>query len=219
MEGLAYAGPFTFQGATMVQLYKTTELEAVNIMLSAIGEAPVSSLADTSLEDVTVAKNILNETIVDVQSTSYNFNSEYNYQLTPDADGNINVPANTVYIKASNRGSTPNVDVILRGEKVYDRKDQTFTFTGKIYVDISFILEWDDLPQYARRYIAIKSARRFQNRVFGSDSLHGFTLIDENEALTQMEQNDSRTEDANILTRSNDIYKIILRNGFRRYNL
>lgn len=203
----------------MVQLYKTTELEAVNIMLSAIGEAPVSSLADTSLEDVTVAKNILNETIVDVQSTSYNFNSEYNYQLTPDADGNINVPANTVYIKASNRGSTPNVDVILRGEKVYDRKDQTFTFTGKIYVDISFILEWDDLPQYARRYIAIKSARRFQNRVFGSDSLHGFTLIDENEALTQMEQNDSRTEDANILTRSNDIYKIILRNGFRRYNL
>ena len=116
----------------MVQLYKTTELEAVNIMLSAIGEAPVSSLADTSLEDVTVAKNILNETIVDVQSTSYNFNSEYNYQLTPDTDGNINVPANTVYIKASSRGSTPNEDVILRGEKVYDRKDQTYVFTGNM---------------------------------------------------------------------------------------
>ena len=57
----------------MVQLYKTTELEAVNIMLSAIGEAPVSSLENSSLEDVTVAKNILNETIVDVSTVGYNF--------------------------------------------------------------------------------------------------------------------------------------------------
>ena len=72
----------------MVQLTKTTELEAVNIMLSAIGEAPVSSLENTQLEDVAVAQNILNETIVDVQSTGYNFNTEYNFKINPDIDGN-----------------------------------------------------------------------------------------------------------------------------------
>ena len=76
----------------MVQLTKTTQLEAVNVMLSAIGEAPVSSLENSQLEDVAVAQNILNETIVDVQTTGYNFNSEYNYKISPDTDSIINVP-------------------------------------------------------------------------------------------------------------------------------
>ncbi len=203
----------------MVQLTKTTELEAVNVMLSAIGEAPVSSLENSQLEDVAVAQNILNETIVDVQTTGYNFNSEYNYKISPDTDGIINVPNNAVFCDVSNRGSTPDKDVVLRGERLYDREEQTFTFTDSLYVDMILILPWDDLPQPARRYITVKSARRFQNRVFGSDTLNGFTNTDENEALVQMEQADSRSEDANILNRNWGVFKVLSRNGTRRYNL
>ena len=136
----------------MVQLLKTTELEAVNTMLSAIGEAPVSSLENTELEDVAVAKNILNETIVDVQTTGYNFNTEYNFKINPDTSGNINVPNNAVYCDVSNRGTTSDKDLVLRGERLYDRENQTFTFTDAVYVDLILILPWDDLPQPARRY-------------------------------------------------------------------
>ena len=202
----------------MVQLLKTTELEAVNIMLSAIGEAPVSSLENSSLEDVTVAKNILNETIVDVQTVGYNFNSEYNYKLTQDTDGNINVPNNAVYVDVSNKGSSVGKDLILRGERLYDRENQTYTFSESVYVDMTLILPWDELPQYARRYITIKAARRFQNRVLGATELNGFTQLDENEALVSMEQNDSRSEDANILGGNWGVYRVLHRNGARRYN-
>ena len=203
----------------MVQLLKTTELEAVNTMLSAIGEAPVSSLENTELEDVAVAKNILNETIVDVQTTGYNFNTEYNFKINPDTSGNINVPNNAVYCDVSNRGTTSDKDLGLRGERLYDRENQTFTFTDAVYVDLILILPWDDLPQPARRYCTVKAARRYQNRVFGSDTLNGFTNVDENEALVVMEQADSRSEDANVLTRNYGVFKILSRNGPRRYNL
>ena len=202
----------------MVQLYKTTELEAVNIMLSAIGEAPVSSLENSSLEDVTVAKNILNETIVDVSTVGYNFNSEYNYKLVQDTDGHINVPANAVYVDVSNRGSSIGKDLVLRGERLYDRENQTYTFTESVYVDMTLILPWDELPQYARRYITIKAARRFQNRVLGATELNVFTQLDENEALISMEQNDSRSEDSNVLSGNWGVYKVLHRTGTRRYN-
>ncbi len=202
----------------MVQLLKTSELEAVNIMLSAIGEAPVSSLENSSLEDVTVAKNILNETIVDVQTVGYNFNSEYNYQIIQDTDGFLNVPNNAVYVDVSNRGSSIGKDLILRGERLYDREKHTFVFSESVYVDMTLILPWDDIPQYARRYITIKAARRFQNRVLGATDLNGFTQLDENEALVSMEQNDSRSEDANMLSGNWGVYRVLHRNGARRYN-
>ena len=108
---------------------------------------------------------------------------------------------------------------MLRGERLYDREEHTFTFTDSLYVDMILILPWDDLPQPARRYITVKAARRFQNRVFGSDTLNGFTSTDENEALIQMEQADSRSEDANILNRNWGVFKVLSRNGTRRYNL
>jgi len=203
----------------MGQLYPTTELEAVNTIISTIGEAPVSTLENNSLEDVTAAKNILNETIVDVQTSGWNFNKEYNYKINPDTDGFVNIPANAVYADSSNRGSTADKDIVIRGTKLYDRENQTFTFTDPQYVDLILILPWDDLPQPARRYCTIKAARRFQNRIFGSDSLNGFTQIDETESLVQLEQSDSRSEDANMLTGNWGVYRVLRRNGSRKYNI
>ena len=83
---------------------------------------------------------------------------------------------------------------------------------------MTLILPWDEIPQYARRYITIKAARRFQNRVLGATELNGFTQLDENEALVSMEQNDSRSEDANVLGGNWGVYRVLHRNGARRYN-
>ena len=48
----------------------TTELEAINIMLAAIGEAPVNSLLGTLPVDVKIAQNLLTEQSKSVQSLS-----------------------------------------------------------------------------------------------------------------------------------------------------
>jgi hypothetical protein len=61
----------------------TTELEAVNTMLSAVGSQPVSSL-DAGAE-VAIAKNILRETRREVLSRGWSFNYETEVKLTPVA--------------------------------------------------------------------------------------------------------------------------------------
>ena len=57
------------------QITPTTELQAVNTMLSTIGEAPVNSITGTTTVDVSVAKNILDETSMSIQSQGWNFNT------------------------------------------------------------------------------------------------------------------------------------------------
>ena len=62
------------------QITPTTELQAVNTMLSTIGEAPVNSITGTTTVDVSVAKNILDETSMSIQSQGWNFNTNYEYK-------------------------------------------------------------------------------------------------------------------------------------------
>ena len=57
------------------QITPTTELQAVNIMLSVIGEAPINTLAGSTTTDVSIAINLLNETSLSVQSMGWNFNT------------------------------------------------------------------------------------------------------------------------------------------------
>ena len=54
---------------------RTTQLEAVNTMLSTIGEAPVNSLTGSLPVDASMAVNILNEVNREVQSAGWKFNT------------------------------------------------------------------------------------------------------------------------------------------------
>jgi len=60
------------------------------------------------------------------------------------------------------------------------------------------VLKFTDLPESARRYITIRSARIFQDRVVGSDLLHGFHQQDELRALVELKDADSLVNDHNI---------------------
>ena len=58
---------------------RTTELEAVNTILSTIGEAPINSLTGALPVDATVAKNVLSEIAREVQSAGWHFNTHYKF--------------------------------------------------------------------------------------------------------------------------------------------
>jgi hypothetical protein len=61
----------------------TTKLEAVNIMISVIGESPVNTLSGTSVPvTVTQAVHALDETSKAIQSEGWHFNTEYDYPLS-----------------------------------------------------------------------------------------------------------------------------------------
>ena len=63
------------------QITPTTELQAVNTMLSTIGEAPVNSITGKTTVDVSVANNILDETSMSIQSEGWNLHTNYEYNL------------------------------------------------------------------------------------------------------------------------------------------
>ena len=67
----------------------TSELEAVNIMLEACDEAPVTSLVQSGIYPLDRAKGILSETSRVVQSLGWRFNTEYEFPLTRDEAGAV----------------------------------------------------------------------------------------------------------------------------------
>jgi hypothetical protein len=199
----------------MALVTPTSELEAVNIMLSAIGESPVSTLNNASLVDVSLAQSILKETSVDIQSQGLHCNTEINYPLVPNVSGEVIIPNNCVRIDTTE--ASADVDVTQRGNRLYDRKERSFnSFSGTLYVEMVLLLDFSDLPQHVRRYATVKAARRFQARYVGSQTLGGFTEVDEREALVQFERAEKLNEDNNILSDNFDTYKILSRGSPRR---
>lgn len=172
-----------------------TELEAVKTMLEVIGEQPVNSLNESGIPELEVAKSILHKGNREVQGWKLHCNTEHDYPLPVNADGEIVVPANTLNVDASAAGH----DVSLRGQRLYDLKNHTYKFTSGISVSITFFLPFEELPQHVRSYIAIRSARQFQARYLGSESIHAFTEKDEIEALREFKRMEINNRDISML--------------------
>lgn len=187
----------------------TSELDAVNIMLGTIGESPISSLdAATGVVDAVTARQILKEVAIQVQEEGWHFNVEKNFELTPTSDTKtIYVPANAIEVDAM--GDDRDYDVVIRGQRLYDRKNHTYQFEKSLKCEIVLLIDFEELPQAARHYITVRAARVFQQRVVGSDTLNGFTEKDEARARMALQRYDSKTADYNILTSNYDVMNII----------
>jgi len=92
----------------------TTELEAVNEMLGAIGNTPATSLEAPSV-DVQQAQDLLRQISIQVQSASWNFNSEYDYPFLPNEDGEIVVPDNIQTVIVDPQKNNGCLDIVVRG--------------------------------------------------------------------------------------------------------
>ena len=178
---------------------RTTELEAVNTILSTIGEAPLSTLTGSLPVDGTTAKNILNEISREVQSAGWHFNTQYKVDLTRDANDKIPVGTDVVRVQLNDKYDKSSYDVVQRGTYLFNLAknsetfDQDFTDNTLIY-----LLDFDKLPEQARRYITIRSARVFHDRTLGANTLHKFSSEDEARSLSVMKQAEMATGDNTI---------------------
>jgi len=181
-----------------------TELEAINMMLSVIGEQPVNSL-EGSYTEALLARRELHRTSRRVQTVGLHCNTEENYTLNPTVAGYYMIPSDALKINPSEVG----LDVTMRGNKLYDRYNHTFVFTtANMDVDITFFLEFTSLPESARNYIAIAAARRFAEDTIGSTDIANFTEDDEVKALTAMLQDEADADDRTLLDNW-EIYKAV----------
>ena len=148
----------------------TTELESINIMLAAIGEAPVNSLTGTLPVDVKIAQTTLTEVNKEVQSEGWSFNTEIDVTLTRDGSNEISLPANVLRVDA-NIHQHPTIDPIQRGLKLYDRQNNKYEFDEDLICTVIYLRTFEEIPEPARRYITIKAARVFVDRLVTDDGL------------------------------------------------
>ena len=191
----------------------TTQLDAVNTMLSAIGEAPVNSLS-SGLVEAEIAESILNTVDREVQSMGWHFNTELNKSFAQDTSGNIILPADILRADATLKADS--LDLVQRGTKMYDRKNHTFNIGTSVALDVVVQLNFEDLPEVAKRYITLRATRIFQDRVVGSNTLHDFQAKDEQMALVELKEFDKAADDHNIFD-NYDTFSIIDRQGRRTF--
>ncbi len=195
-------------------LTPTTKLEAINELLDAIGEAPVNSETNTGLVEADLAVARLDKTSRRVQKRGWHWNTLKDYVLDPDVSGNINLPAATLEVDSVSRSA--HKDVVQRGDRLYDRDNNTFVFTDPVTVDISLFLDFEDLPENARDYITLRAARKFQQRTFGSTELSEFDREDEQQAWFDMLDAESDAGDFNMLRDNLSVFRIINRKYFNK---
>tara|TARA_Y100000813_G_scaffold150274_1_gene110569 strand:- start:77 stop:685 length:609 start_codon:yes stop_codon:yes gene_type:complete len=177
----------------------TTELECINIMLAAIGEAPINTLTGTLPVDAVTAQRTLAEINKDVQNEGWSFNQEFNVKLTRDASNQIALGTDMLKVDA-NVFDHPTIDVIQRGLKMYDRKNNTYVFDTDLTCNITYFRNFDEIPESARRYINIRAARVFVDRLVGDDGLRTYTAQDEARARANLMENDMDNADHNVLS-------------------
>jgi hypothetical protein len=178
----------------------TTKLEAVNTMLSTIGEAPVNSLS-SGLVDAETAETILNNVSRSVQSQGWNFNSEPDYTIAADSDGNVVLPSEVVradLAKSETKYRNSTNEYVQRGNKIYDKAKHTYNIGKALKLDVVVLLDFTLLPEVARRYIAVRAARIFQERVVGSEKLSTMNRNDEQQALYHLQEMEGDNGDYNI---------------------
>ena len=189
-----------------------SKLEAVNIILKAIEEDKVSSL-EAGLPDAEHALETLEEVSRDIQAIGWHCNTENEVLLTRDGDNKIALPNSTLNVDAD--GDSSDLDVVQRGEFLYDRENKTFTFDSDVYVALTYLLDYEDLPYRLALYIALEAAGRHQMRSLGAAEIDKSLQRDISTAKSRLEEAEEQVDDANVLRDSDSVRAVAWRNNPR----
>ena len=165
-----------------------TELSAVNAILGAIGQSPVTSINKTNPE-IGFIYNILRDSNVDLQAEGWHFNTERHVKYTPQDVGGVKKIAignDILKMDVSDGWSKRNYDVVKRNGYLYDKYDHTDDWdelTDGIDLDIVRLISYEDLPEVFKRYIIYRSSVRAATQLVGNPQLA--QLLSQQEALTR----------------------------------
>jgi hypothetical protein len=174
----------------------TTKLEAINTMLSCIGQSPLNTLEGTKSYFTIAAEKILDDETKRVQLTGWDFNTEFDYQLNPDSNGYINITDDLLMVKLESYYMNR---YVVRANKLYDKFNHTFKISEPIRASVVFQFEFEDLPKVVREYVKMSAAYKFVKRELGSNNVSVYTQEDLAEARVAMEQHELEVGDYTLI--------------------
>jgi hypothetical protein len=180
-----------------ISLTPMSELEAVNLLLSAIGEAAVSSLETATTVEVTQAKNLLSNVNRAAQQKGWHFNTEWDVVLTRDSDNRIPLSESILSVYQ------PGQLMTIRGRSgsmfAYDLDNNTFTWTKNLNNAVTItLLDFIDTPNTFRQYVTTRAARIFQEEIIGQVSAETVNRQEEAEAYADLLDDDAERSGLNV---------------------
>lgn len=151
-----------------------TTLDAVNKILTQIGETPIHSLTDHLPADAALALQTLEEVHAEVEAQAWAW-SRVEKECIPDAEMKIRFPAEIVDVQAPRSKSI----YIIRDGVLWDYTNNTSQFTEPVTLVLTLHLPFEAIPAPFRNWITIRAARRFADKAMGSETMHTFTERDE----------------------------------------
>lgn len=205
------------------------ELDAVNQMLSSIGERTVNSL-ESGQADAGEALRILRGVGRQIQMRGWHLNTLRNYKISPDVNDqyvigddvlNIDTVRESGHFDVSLRRNAAGTKWVLfchsTGVPVTasgDVNSDTWTFSGAptfLIVDQVNFVAYDKLTPAMQHYILARAGRVFQKGAIASTVLWEFSKEEEADALADLEDAEADNEDHNLNKDSSSVFGITFR--------
>ncbi len=169
-------------------------VEAVNQVLEAIGQPPVSDAEKDTHPDSIEADGFLLRADNKIQRRGWHFNMFFDVALAFDGNGNIATGdiLRIIAVKYPWR-------VAIRNSKLYDLENETIVFTAEPTVSAVRKLTWFDLPWSLQQYIITDAAVTYQ-RYKRTDQVDDAVLRDNlAQAKLQAVRDDEDLRQTNLL--------------------
>ena len=152
-----------------------TELSAVNSILGAIGQSPLTSLNFENPE-VGFVYNLLRDANIDIQNEGWHFNTEKHVDYIPDATTNkIAIGDDVLKLDVTNGWTHRQYDVVKRNGYLYDKYDHTDLWDDLpddgISLDVVKLYNYEDIPSVFKRYIIYRASRMAATQLVGNPEL------------------------------------------------
>ena len=158
-----------------------TELSAVNSILGAIGQAPLTTLNFDNPE-VSLIYNLLRDANVDTQAEGWHFNTEKHVKFTPDANGKIAIGDDILSMDLHDNQARRTFNLVRRNGFFYEKQDHTDVFTSDIDLDIVRLYLFEDLPIVFRRFITYRASRLAATQLVANQALVRLLGVQEQQA-------------------------------------
>ncbi len=161
-----------------------TELSAVNSILGAIGQSPLTSLNFENPE-VGFVYNLLRDANIDIQNEGWHFNTEKHVDYVPDSTTNkIAIGDDILKLDVTNGWTHRQYDVVKRNGYLYDKYDHTDLWDDLpddgISLDVVKLYNYEDIPSVFKRYIIYRASRMAATQLVGNPELTQLLAQQEN---------------------------------------
>ena len=159
-----------------------TELSAVNSILGAIGQSPLTTLNFDNPE-VAMIFNLLRDANVDTQAEGWHYNTEKHVKFAINTDGKIAIGNDILSMDGHDNYTKRTRDLVRRNGFIYDKMEHTDVFTEDLDLDIVRLYNFEDLPTVFRRYITYRASRVAATKLVANPQL--VKLLAQQEALAR----------------------------------